>query len=141
MKVRKRVLVLALTLLITMMGISFAVAASVTNTVTMSRGGSSQNIGYDFVADYDYLWQGTINSVSFNGLPTGIWGSNSILVRARAADKNTPASNVITFTSTTTKSQNYNPGYGGYGALQYGFSSLPSSASSSSGTASITFTA
>ena len=131
MKRKSLVLLVSLGLLVCLFGASSAVFAYDTDgTVSLTRGGSSKLVTYDYVDTDNDFWQVGVLSVSMVGVPIGQWGNNSVTTRARSYDGAYPASVAQTFSSTTGYSVTYYNGYGGLGSWQSLYASMPSSASS-----------
>lgn len=103
-------------------------------TFNLTRGGSSVTTpdAIEKTSADDYSpWGVTTNSWSFTGLPTNIWGSNTIYYRLKTQGGSS-ASDLLTFTSAGTAFQDIWDGYGALGAYYKLASSMPGSSSSSS---------
>lgn len=134
MKKDKRVILLVLSLVITVLCTSFSVFAlneKEYNTVSLTRGGSSRLVATDYVDVYTGSWWSFVRSVSFIGLPSGNWSRNSIVVRARTVNGTYEASDARTYTSCIGGYYPYREGYGGQGVTYTLYASMPSSSPSS----------
>lgn len=139
----KTKVIVSLILTIVLLG-SFAFSASAqTDSYTVVNGGSSVSGSNDVkLGATGTNWSVHIDSYSFNGLPSQIFGDNVIVTRMRTAG-GAYASNTCTYRSTncsTTYFKAYYSGYGNYGDSYSLYVSM-SSGPSTGGTLSITWQA
>lgn len=142
MKKNKRVALLSLTLAITFLSASFSVSAEdykKYGTVTLARGGTSKAVVSDYVDTYTGKWWSYCYSVSFVGIPAGIWNQNKIYVRPRTASGASPVADIREYTCYTGGYRDYYEGYGGANLTYILYASMPSGLPNSGVTASFEF--